>query len=135
MERGRLNALVEALGEDRLNLKAIIKGMKTEQEFCLKDPSNESRRLSKILAQVSASAKALHSAICRNCTCRCGNSHAVLLQLHSRIPKVEAKTKRRLGADPLVFSLVFKTKNQLREAYVKADLHELPTTISTKDAR
>ncbi|KAI0481842.1 hypothetical protein F4859DRAFT_476195 [Xylaria cf. heliscus] len=131
IERGALNALIAELGEDRLNLKAIIKGMRTQRDYFAKRPSRESEQISRILSQVSASAKALYIAMCQSCACACQSNHRVFLELRNRMPQVRStKTTKRLGADSLIFNLIFDMRSHLREAYVKANpqdmLHTLP---------
>ncbi|KAI1123793.1 hypothetical protein F5Y10DRAFT_45532 [Nemania abortiva] len=136
INRGTLNALIEELGEDRLSLKAIIKGTKTEKDYFIKHPSSESKRLSGILSRVSASAKALYIAMCQSCACACQNSHKVFLGLHNRMPQAElTKTAGRLASDPLIFELVFETQNNLREAHVKASPHDVLDTLPIRTKR
>ncbi|GAW19458.1 hypothetical protein ANO14919_089450 [Xylariales sp. No.14919] len=138
IERGTLNALIEELSEDRLNLKTIIKGMRTEKEYCTKQPSTESKRLSRILGQVSVSAKALYIAMCQTCTGACHNNHKVFLELHNRMPQAKpAAAGRRLAADSIKFTLLFEMKNGLLEAYVKANPQDTSDAlfISNKSRR
>ncbi|KAI8635262.1 hypothetical protein F5Y19DRAFT_5551 [Xylariaceae sp. FL1651] len=122
IERGALSGLIEELREDRLSLKNIIKGMKTEREYTAKLPSRESQILAIILTEVSAYAKSLFKATCQACTCSCQHNHKVLLELQNRIP--QAKTTKpldRLKKGPLAFNLIFDLEGHLQEAYVKAD--------------
>ncbi|KAI0115596.1 hypothetical protein GGR51DRAFT_503510 [Nemania sp. FL0031] len=130
INRGTLSALVEELGEDRLNLKVIIKGIRTEREYFTKQPSSESKQLSRTLGQVSASAKALYIAMCQSCACTPQNKHKVFLGLHNRMPQaVSTKATGNLGANLLIFDLMFETKTHIREAYVKTNPHDVLDTL------
>ncbi|KAM5341218.1 hypothetical protein ACJ41O_015327 [Fusarium nematophilum] len=71
IERSTLRGLLEELTEDRLSLKTIIKGIRTQQEFAAREPSHEAKRLATIFSQVQAGAKALFTTMCQGCTCRC----------------------------------------------------------------
>ncbi|GAP89785.1 putative protein [Rosellinia necatrix] len=134
IERGALNALVVELGEDRLNLKTIIKGMKTEKEHCARSPSNDSKRLSRVLAQVSASAKALYIAMCQSCACACQNNHRVFLELRNPIPQSRpTRTKAPLQANLIIFNLVFQMETHFREAYVEASPHDVLDSIPIRN--
>ncbi|KAJ8132880.1 hypothetical protein O1611_g747 [Lasiodiplodia mahajangana] len=122
IERGALAALIEALREDRLSLKTIIKGMKTEREYTSKLPSRESSKLSATLTQVSAYARSLFTAICQTCTCSCQNNHKVLLELQARIPATGATKRPTRSKKPsMTFKLVFDLKGHFKEAYIRAN--------------
>ncbi|KAM5378601.1 hypothetical protein ACJZ2D_004400 [Fusarium nematophilum] len=51
IERSTLRGLLEELTEDRLSLKTIIKGIRTQQEFAAREPSHEAKRLATIFSQ------------------------------------------------------------------------------------
>ncbi|KAI3317382.1 hypothetical protein HD806DRAFT_515334 [Xylariaceae sp. AK1471] len=121
IERGALSALIDELKEDRLSLKVIIKGMRTEKEFTTKFPSHESQRLSRFLTQVSTYAKSLFLAMCETCACSRQNNHKVLLELHHRIP--ESKTMDRFSrqaTNSMAFNILFGIEDNLQEVYVEA---------------
>ncbi|KAI1115603.1 hypothetical protein F5Y14DRAFT_460325 [Nemania sp. NC0429] len=120
IEKGKLNELVDDLGEDKLNLKIIIKGVKTEKKYFLRHSSSTSKRLCSILGQVAASAKALHIAMCQSCTCACQKSHRVFLELQHRIPRKSSNKTIKKGAGPHVFSLVLDLENHLQETHIEA---------------
>lgn len=124
IEKGKLVALVEELGDDKFNLKSIIRAVKTEKEYFIKHPSNKSRRLCRILCRVAASAKALHIAMCQSCTCACQTSRKVLLELQHRIPQTCSSKTIKQGAGPLVFSLVLYKESHLQETHVEASFDD-----------
>ncbi|KAI1170208.1 hypothetical protein F4777DRAFT_595397 [Nemania sp. FL0916] len=129
IERGTLATLIEELDEDHLNLKVIIKGMKTERENCAKSPSRKSKRLSRTLSQVSASAKALYLAMCQRCSCVCQNNHKVFLELHNRMSEDDqASPAKGVRGHSLTFNLVFEVKPHFLEAFVKANNYNILDT-------
>ncbi|KAI1373035.1 hypothetical protein F4677DRAFT_235567 [Hypoxylon crocopeplum] len=121
IEKGSLKGLVEELREDRLSLKTIVKGMKTQQEYTAKQPSHDAGRLAKIFAQVQSTATPLFAAVCKVCICKCPSKHKVLMRLDNRVPLHKERPKLgRKATEQTTFSLVFELEEFLQEAIVKA---------------
>ncbi|KAI1759181.1 hypothetical protein GGR53DRAFT_168286 [Hypoxylon sp. FL1150] len=121
IEKGSLKELVEELREDRLSLKTIIKGMRTQQEYASREPSHDAGRLAKIYAQVQINATPLFAAMCKICTCRRHTEHKILMRLDNRVPLQREKLRlARKAKEDTTFSLVLKLENDLQEALVKA---------------
>lgn len=121
IEKSSLKELVEELREDRLSLKTIIKGMRTQQEYASREPSHYAGRLAKIYAQVQTNATPLFAAICKTCTCRWHSEHKVLMRLDNRVP-LQRETPRlaRKAKEDATFSLVLRIEDDLQEALVRA---------------
>ncbi|KAK8087427.1 hypothetical protein PG994_002401 [Apiospora phragmitis] len=121
IEKTRLTQLIEELNEDRLSLKTIIKGMRSQQEHTTNEPSKDSHKLANLLGQVQGHAQSLFSAVYRSCECSCPRRHRVLLQLHNRIPptKVRRNASSR-KTNPATFKLVVGMGDVLLEAIVQA---------------
>ncbi|KAI1773628.1 hypothetical protein F4818DRAFT_452687 [Hypoxylon cercidicola] len=119
IEKASLKELVEELREDRLSLKTIINSMRTQQEYALRQPSHDARRLTKIYAQVQINATPLFAAMCKVCTCKCHDKHKVLMRLDNRVP-VQREKPRLVRKTDTIFSLVFELEDHLQEALVKA---------------
>ncbi|KAK6824639.1 hypothetical protein PG987_012133 [Apiospora arundinis] len=121
IEKGRLTQLIQDLNEDRLSLKTIIKGMRSQQEHTTKEPTKDSHKLATLLGQVQVHAQSLFSAVCKSCECSCASRHRVLLQLHNRIPpsKVRKDTSRK-KANYATFKLALHMGDVLQEAIVEA---------------
>ncbi|KAF4467135.1 hypothetical protein FALBO_5994 [Fusarium albosuccineum] len=114
IERNTLRGLLEELTEDRLSLKTIIKGIRTQQEFAAREPSHEAKRLATIFSQVQTGAKALFAAMCHGCTLPQQRERAILLM------------KRK---QTTIFNLIFTLEGSLQEALVKAaPLDEQPSS-------
>ncbi|CAJ2507319.1 Uu.00g085050.m01.CDS01 [Anthostomella pinea] len=122
MRRDALKGLVEELKEDRLSLKVILKGTRTQHERAISNPSNDSRILAGALRKFQAYAKTLFGAMCRSCACACQGEHKVLLQLHNRVMQPNTtKTPRVKPPDAAAFNLIFDLGDYLQEASVKAN--------------
>ncbi|KAI0435595.1 hypothetical protein F4803DRAFT_545016 [Xylaria telfairii] len=114
-----LRELVEDLSEDRLSLKIIIKGMKTQQDYAAKSPTGDSKRFAKIFARVQRNATPLYLAINDRCACKCSNSHKILMRLDNRIPLQKAKPKLgRKIMEHTNFNLVLDLEEDLQEVHV-----------------
>ncbi|KAI0153070.1 hypothetical protein GGR57DRAFT_492502 [Xylariaceae sp. FL1272] len=137
IDRGVLNELVDALGEEHLTLEAIVKGMKTQQAHTSKDPSPEATRISTFLTQVSTYARSLFTAACQTCTCSCKNNHTVFLGLQSRIPPPKAKRfEKNVEQGSMGFEIVFDLNGHFQPAHVKASLaHDMETQTITRTKR
>lgn len=117
-----MNDLVEELKEDRLSLKTIINGMRTQKEYVAGQPSQNAHRLAKALTQVQGYAKSLFMAMCRSCKCGLRDQHRVLLQLHNRIPLSKGTPRPgEKGQSQTTFHLVFDVDGDLQEATVNAE--------------
>jgi len=81
-----LIAVLEELRTERLSLKAIVKGMKTQREYEAREPSRTSMNLSQLFSNVHARATSLFHAMCKTCICMCHGKHKVLIRLDNRIP-------------------------------------------------
>jgi adenosylcobinamide amidohydrolase len=102
-----LKALLEEIQEDRLSLKVIIKGLKTQQEYTTREPSHDALKLATNLTQVQTIATSLFSALCRGCTCPCQSKHRAMMRLESRVPL--QRKRRKVGKrpkEPVTFNLV-----------------------------
>ncbi|KAI1151728.1 hypothetical protein F4825DRAFT_421934 [Nemania diffusa] len=136
IERGALSTLIESLREDRLSLKTIIKGMKTEREYTTKLPSRESSIISARLTRVSAYAKSLFIATCQPCTCKCQTNHKVLLELQARIPATRtSKVPGLRGNFSMTFNLVFDLRGRFEEAYVNANPDDMTADTGAESTR
>lgn len=125
-----MNDLVEELKEDRLSLKVIIKGMRTQREYIESQPSQDAQKLASAFNQIQGYAKALFVAICRSCTCKFQDRHKILLQLHNRIPAPNEKWGiRGRSLAQVAFNLVLDVDGNLQETLVKID--PLNTSITT----
>ncbi|KAK6845647.1 hypothetical protein PG995_015757 [Apiospora arundinis] len=83
IEKGRLTQLIQDLNEDRLSLKTIIKGMRSQQEHTTKEPTKDSHKLATLLGQVQVHAQSLFSAVLRKDTSRKKANYATFkLALH-----------------------------------------------------
>ncbi|KAI0457325.1 hypothetical protein F5B21DRAFT_464007 [Xylaria acuta] len=114
-----LKELIEELSEDRLSLKIIIKGMKTQQDYTTRNPAGDSKRFAKLFARVQSNATPLYLAINDRCTCKCSSNHKVLMRLDNRIPLQRAKPKlgRKLK-EHTDFNLVLNLEDDLQETHV-----------------
>jgi hypothetical protein len=122
IERRRLVELLNELAEDRLSLKTIINGIKTQQEFATREPSRIAQRLAKTLSQVRFSAAALFAAMSKSCTCRCLGGHTVMMRLDSRVPlqAEKAKVGKRQHKESVEFDLIFVLERSFQPALVHA---------------
>ncbi|KAL1854331.1 hypothetical protein Daus18300_011517 [Diaporthe australafricana] len=121
IERGRLKGLLEELREDRLSLKTIIKGLKTQQEYFAKEPGHDAQKLAANFRKVQQTASSLFSAMCKCCSCPCMPGHGLLLRLDNRVPiqRVRAKVGRKAD-EPTTFSLFMGLEKSLQEVSVNA---------------
>ncbi|KAH6684940.1 hypothetical protein F5X68DRAFT_262808 [Plectosphaerella plurivora] len=123
IERRSLKTLLDELTEERLSLKAIIKGIRTQREFAAREPSHEAHRIASIFFQVQAGAQALYSAMSQGCTCRCIDPHRVMMRLDNRLPQQRQKAIMAIRKNQgTTFSLIFTLEGSLQEAVVKAAL-------------
>jgi hypothetical protein len=106
LERGSLKVLLEELQEDRLSLKIIIKGLKTQQEHVTREPSRDAIKMVRRLTQVQALAASLFSALSRCSACTCRTKHSVMAKLESRIPTQGTWQKRGQRLEATVFDIV-----------------------------
>ena len=120
IERGSLKTLLEELREDRLSLKEIVKGLKTEQKYFAREPAHDAQKLAANLTEVQEKASALFSAMCSSCTCACHRKHNVLMRLDNRVPQRDRPRPIRRVKEPTVFSLVFDVEDGLQETAVRA---------------
>jgi hypothetical protein len=130
VERNCLKELDEELREDRLSLKTIVAGLKSQQEYTTITPSGHSRRLTKFFAQVHSNATPLLNAICQSykCKCKCENNHKALMRLDSRASMQPARP--RLGGrsqQKTTFSLLFDVQGFLQESLIEASQPKEPT--------
>lgn len=121
MKQPKLEALLEDLGVDRVSLKSIIEGIKTQREYAVRDPSNEARRLAAVFSKIRLNAASLFNAICRSCTCKCRDTHKVMMRLDSRLP---AKSQKRVvyvqKKEAVIFGLFLEIEhNRFQEALVE----------------
>lgn len=126
VEKGRLVQLIKELNEDRLSLKTIIKGMKSQQEYSIKEPTRESNKLATLPGQVQVQAQSLFTAVTKSCECSCPRRHRVLLQLHDRIPS--SKVRKRTNAarqPPMTFKLAVEIGDALYEAVARPEVQAL----------
>ncbi|KAK7921557.1 hypothetical protein PG985_009579 [Apiospora marii] len=122
IEKGRLVQLIEELNEDRLSLKTIIKGMKSQQQYTIKEPTRDSNKLATLLGQVQTQAQSLFTAVTRSCECSCPKRHRVLLQLHNRIPSSKVRKRTSAPKQPqMTFKLAVEIGDALYEAIVKPE--------------
>lgn len=122
IERGSLKSLLEELREDRLSLKTIIKGLKTQQEYHAKEPGRDAQKLAANFSRVQRTASTLFSAMCNCCSCRCVTGHGLLLRLDNRVPTVHgerAKVGKRED-EPTTFSLFIGLEKYHQEVSVNA---------------
>ncbi|KAK8077005.1 hypothetical protein PG996_003175 [Apiospora saccharicola] len=122
IDKGRLVQLIEELNEDRLSLKTIIKGMKSQQQYTIKEPTRDSNKLATLLGQVQTQAQSLFTAMTKSCECSCPRRHRVLLQLHNRIPS--SKVRKRTSSarqHPMTFKLAVEIGDALYEAIVRSE--------------
>jgi hypothetical protein len=120
IERGSLKVLLEELREERLSLKEILKGLKTEQKYFTREPAHDARRLAANLTEVQEKASALFTAMCNSCTCACHRKHKVLIRLDNRVPQEDRRRAIRRIKEPTMFRLVFDIEDGLQEAGVRA---------------
>ncbi|KAJ0114903.1 hypothetical protein J7T55_004645 [Diaporthe amygdali] len=135
IERGSLKGLLEELRENRLSLKTIIKGLKTQREYLAKEPSHDAQRLAANFREVQQTASALFPAMCKCCSCPCMTGHGLLLRLDNRVPiqRVRAKVGKRAD-EPTTFSLFMGLEKSLQEISVNA-YHMDPTEESPVTAK
>ncbi|KAI0105596.1 hypothetical protein F4776DRAFT_472572 [Hypoxylon sp. NC0597] len=121
IEKGVLKELIEELREERLSLKTVIKGMRTQREYTARQASHDSERLANIFGQVQTSATPLFAAMCKVCTCNCPTRHNVLMRLDNRmhLQKKRSIFKCKMK-EQTTFNLVFEFEDYLQEALVKA---------------
>ena len=133
IERASLKGLLEELREERLSLKAIIKGMKTQQEYAAREPSHDARRLATAFEKVQTSANSLFTAICQGLTCKCQIGHKVMIRLDSRVPLQQRRPKLvRKAHDSITFNLCFSVEDEalqeaLQEAWVM--VHQIDPSL------
>ena len=100
--------LLEELQEDRLSLKIIIRGLKTQQEYLAREPSRGAVRMARQLTRVQAMATSLFSALCRGQICPCRTKHSAMARLECRVSPQGRRSK--LGGwssdEPMTFDLV-----------------------------
>lgn len=133
IERGSLKSLLEELREDRLSLKTIIKGLKTQQECLAKEPGRDAQKLAANFSRVQQTASTLFSAMCKCCSCPCMTGHGLLLRLDNRVPIQRVRAKKGKKADePTTFSLFMGLEKSLQEisvnAYETDPIEESPVT-------
>ncbi|OTA62058.1 hypothetical protein K449DRAFT_351199 [Hypoxylon sp. EC38] len=121
IEKGLLKELIEELREERLSLKIIIKGMRTQREYTARQASHDAERLANIFGQVQTNATPLFAAVCKVCTCNCPTKHKVLMRLDNRmrLQKERSMFKCKIKGQ-MTFNLVFEFEDYMQEALVKA---------------
>ena len=113
--------LLEELQEDRLSLKIITKGLKTQQEYATREPSRDAIKMVRRLTQVQALAASLFSALSKCSICTCRTKHSAMARLESQIPTQEAWQKRRQRLEPTIFDIVLPLENSVfQQASVNA---------------
>lgn len=110
IERTSLKELVEEMREERLSLKAVIKGMKTQQSYVSSEElSSDSRKLVKTFQQIRREAKSLYEAVRSVCDCECPDKHALMIYLDNRIPTQMTKPKKlKKQKSPTSFNVFFR---------------------------
>jgi len=114
IERANLKKLAEELQEDRLSLKAIIKGMKTQQSYQVTKPSSDARKLADHFAQVQEYANSVYLALCKVCNCNCQHTHEIMLNLKCRIPETVGRPKKlKKQTEPTSFLMFFECEQHI----------------------
>ncbi|KAJ8126018.1 hypothetical protein O1611_g7620 [Lasiodiplodia mahajangana] len=117
IRRRSLSDLVDQLRDDRLSLEVVVRGVKTRQEWIVKQASIDAIRLAQGFSETRRTVASLYLAIQQGYTCNCPN-HRIFLHLQNR-------TMRRYIL-ATGFDLIFDVRGQLQDAIVEVSPSGVP---------